>query len=475
MPQQPELVTDPRVLAYVDTIRALNGAWEPHDGQITAGRALFTRRLLSLFIQCGRKWGKTEFILYCLWRWCQLNPGSQTYYISPYFKQSKEIVWANQRVQSFGPRAWLRPGSSGINNTELRLTFNNRSFIKCDGSDNFEAYRGIQPHLVVMEESKDHRPQFWQAMEPNLAVHEAPVIWIGTPPDRDCEYTKMAEEHRRDPEKFFLQGSVWQNPHIRREYLHRKKKELYARGEGDVWEREWEGRFVKGGAAKVFPMVDRRIIRPHADLMRELEKDRKKLEWYWWADPAGATCHAVLFAALNPYTKRWYMLDEIYEKDQAKMSTRQIGRRALDIRDELWSRGEWRQGYDEAATWFYNEMYDHFEEALEPSQKGMHPKDAGLTLIKDILLADLMWMSDRCPWFYWELDNFFKDKKGKYPKENDHLMDDFRYILGAAHYSVKSEVEYREEHDPDFRGAKISDDFPHIGDAGFSQGGDDPW
>lgn len=471
-------VRDPRATAYIELIEELHRDWEPHSKQIAVGRAIFYEEIKSVFVQCGRKWGKTEIILYILWRWAIQFPGSSCYYISPYFKQSKEIVWANRRVQSFGPRHWLKPGSSGVNNTELRLNFLNGSFIKLDGSDNFEAYRGIEPHLVIMEESKDHRPEFWQAMEPNLAPHRAPAVWIGTPPDRECDFVIRAEEHKKDPTRLFIQGSSWDNPHNDRQWLERKKQELYARGEGDVWEREYEGRYVKGGAAKVFPMLSReRHVRPHAELVKEILRDRKKLEWYWWADPAGASCFAVLFTAINPYTKKIYFLDEIYETDQGRMTVKQIGRRTIEKREELYDRGEWRQGYDEAATWFANEFMEEFEdEALEPSHKAVNDKESGLSLIKDIFLHDKAVISDRCVKFFWELDNFFKDKNGRYPKKDDHLIDNCRYTLAAAHYSFQEQQEYREEEDEDFRGARISDDFPGLDEfAGRTEQWENPW
>jgi hypothetical protein len=81
------------------------------------------------------------------------------------------------------------------------------------------------------------------------------------------------------------------------------------------------------------------------------------------------------------------------------------------------------------------------------------------------MLAGLLTISSRCEKAYWEMDNYIKDKNGKIPKINDHLIDDFRYILGAEAYQLKDEEEYREENDPDFRGARISDDFPGLSDS----------
>jgi hypothetical protein len=133
------------------------------------------------------------------------------------------------------------------------------------------------------------------------------------------------------------------------------------------------------------------FVRMHADMHAEIErliyKDRKRLEYLYVCDPAAASVFAVLFIAYNPYTKELFALDEIYETDQAQMTVKSIGQRILDKKEQLNSRSEWRGIYDEAATWFLNEMLDSFGEHLEPSMKAANDKETGLTLIKDIMLG----------------------------------------------------------------------------------------
>jgi hypothetical protein len=217
---------------------------------------------------------------------------------------------------------------------------------------------------------------------------------------------------------------------------------------------------------------------PFEKLMQKIHRDRKKMEWYWWADPGSATCFAILFAAINPYTKDVYWLDNIYEKNQGEMTTKKIGRRAIAIRNEIYDDPlVWRGGYDEAATWFSNEWNEHFpnEPALEPSQKALNDKSDGLSLMKDIMLAGKWHMSDRCEEFHKELRSYKTDDKGRLIKRNDHLIDDGRYILGAAGYSLTDKEEYIEARDENFRGAKISDDFDELDDWGNKSDVIDPW
>lgn len=453
---------DQSLVNYTRMIQALHSKWMPHAGQIPVGRAIFSLNKKSVFLQCGRKLGKTEVAIYTLWRIAMTYPNSPCYYIAPLQTQAKEILWEDPRLVTFGPREWLLPGSQGVNNTELRITFTNGSFIKVDGSDNYNKYRGIRYKVAVYDEYKDHRPEFRLAMRPNASVLDGVDLFMGSPPDRDCDYTALADEHKKDPTCFYFKAPTRINPHIDKAWLAKERERLYARGEGDQWEREYEAEFVKGGTSKVFPMLKESMVKPHDEIMAKLWKDRKKMQYFLWADPAAATCFAVLFMALNPFTKEWYALDEIYETDQGLMSVTKIAPRIFSARNELWDGGEWRQGYDEASTWFSNEMLDHCQEYFEPSQKAANKKDVGLTLIKDIMLAGKLTISDRCVKFYWELDNTYKDKSGKIPKVNDHLIDDFRYILGASAYTLNDEPEKFERDDEDFRGGTIEHEFRHV-------------
>ena len=444
---------------YVEMIEGLHKLWRPHQGQIKVGKALVNDGVLDVMVEAGRNWGKTELVSYLLWRWAKENPGSENYYFAPYMKQAREILWATNRIQNFGPRSWL---SKSPNNTDMRLNFNNGSFIKLDGSDNVESYRGVKPRgLSVFDEFKDFRPEFYDAYDPNRAAYNSPLLIIGTPPDRECQFTQVAEDFRRQSTKRYFWAPTEENPHISRDWLAKKKSELYAKGEGDKWEREYMARFVKGGAAKIFPMFSKEVVVPHETLVREIHRDRKKLEWIMFSDPAAASCFAVLFVAVNPYNKKIYCLDELYELEQGQMSVRKIGPRMFKKRDELWDR-EWRQGYDEAETWFANEMLDYYEEHFEPSHKHLNDKETGISLIRDILIGGNLVMSDRCQKLFWEMDNYFKDQNGRIPKKDDHLIDCLRYVLGALNYKLKEDIEYIERDDPNFRGARPEDDFPSL-------------
>ncbi len=445
-------------------LKALHARWTPHSAQVEIGRALLGERKKEVFAQCGRNLGKSELTGYLMWRWAWTFPGSENYYFSPYMKQSREIMWASRRIQEFGPKEWI----TKINEQEMRIYFQNGSFIKLDGSDNVEAYRGVKPKgLTVFDEFKDFRPEFYEAYDPNRAAHDTPLFIIGTPPEFECQFTHVANSWSQDPNKAFFKFPTSANPHISRDWLEKKKAELYSRGEGDKWEREYMAEFVRGGASRIFPMLNSSLqVLPHTVMLHRIAKDRRKLSWYAWADPAGASCFAVLFVAINPYTREVFVLDEIYETSQAEMTVIKIGERIQSIVAELAPKAEWRYGYDEAEAWFRNEMLNHFELPFEPTSKAKHDKLSGLSLIKDMLLKGKLYISDRCKKLFWEMDQYRKDSNGRIPKLNDHAIDCLRYVLDADHYALTESVEYLPEHDEMFRGRTISQDFPGMSETG---------
>ena len=423
-------MTEP-ALQLAQVIADLNAVWTPHDGQHPVIYAAFGLQEPVIFDESGRKKGKSEEIAYFLWRMSLTRrPNLGHYYFAPEQKQAKEIFWAANRIQTFGPGKYI----ADINNSEMRIRMVNGAFIKIDGSDNYNAYRGLsEVGSAVYDEYRDFRREFHNAFGPNLAVHNAPLLICSTPPEAP-EGSEAAEHYDSMkaglvPGRSYFSFPSWINPYLSKEWLRNERAKHIARGEYDVWQREYEAKRVMGGNNAIFPMFSRqRHVRPHDELLAEVLRDRTRLEWQVVCDPGNASVFGVLVRAINPYTRKVYVLGEIYEKDQAETSTSRIIPRIKAMRDELcpgWQLHgiEWTQVYDEAATWFMTEAANSFEEFFAPTQKALNDKDQGLSLIKDQMLADLFVVSDRCPNLIKEIKGYIRDKKGKIPKESDHLID----------------------------------------------------
>lgn len=446
-------------LYYAKVIGDLNARWTPHPDQQRILYALFALLEPLVFNESGRKFGKTEIIAYFLWRRALTVPGGH-YYFAPEQKQAKEIFWATGRLQEFGPQEYL---DGQPNNTEMRMRFTNGSFIKVDGSDNFNAYRGVEPHTAVYDEFRDFRPEFHKAMGPNLGVYKAPLLICSTPPEQMELEHYDAMKVGLTPGKNYFNFPSWANPHMDKEWLEKEKTKLYARGEGDVWEREYGAKRVRGGSNAIFPMFDAptkekpltKHVRPHQEVMDAVLRDKKKLHWQVICDPGNSTVFCVLFRAINPYTRKVYRLAEIYETSQAETSTSKIVPRIQKMREELCPAYEaygieWEQYYDEAATWFAVEAENSFDETFTPTTKAMANIDEGLSLLKDQMLHGLTVISDRCKDLIKEYANFLRDPATGKPRKDcaDHAIDCDRYGNDLAGIDLRPEQEPPEQ-DPD--------------------------
>lgn len=464
---------DPRVFtsqasASLAVLDALNAVFKPHPGQVLVLNALFVELMQIVFIDCGRKWGKTEVILYILYRWALFTPNGQFYYIAPYAKQAREIIWASRRLQNFLPEEMRKIYIEKVKDDEMRIIFRNGAFIKLDGADNFEAYRGVNPHGAVYEEFKDHRPEFHRAFGPNLATHSAPLVIIGTPEiGDDTPYNRMADECKSRPDAAYFNMPTWINPFISKVWLKSEYDSLQRRGEPEVWELEYACNRIKTSRLHVFGMLSEKHVVGFNTLMGVVGKRHKSTRWVCVADPASASCFAVLFIAWDKFTKKIMVMDELYITDMREMSVKKmwakIAAKIMGMEPDM---EKWTFLYDEAEAWWANEMLEEYGVAWMPTHKHLNDKEWGLSLIKDQLNADLLNMSEKCVKLYWEMQNYIKDEKGRIPKKNDHAIDCLRYFNGLEIMSTVDIPEpptpIEEERKADRRGISLEKDLEEM-------------
>lgn len=95
----------------IETLRILEDVyrgWEPNEGQVKAGRALFHDNQNTQFIRWGRKGGKTEYIIKAIYRYALLHPNAGCYYFCPQANQAREILWETGRLQRAIPKNILK-------------------------------------------------------------------------------------------------------------------------------------------------------------------------------------------------------------------------------------------------------------------------------------------------------------------------------------------------------------------------------
>lgn len=447
-----------------DLERQIHQAWFPHQGQLDIVSAFLVHWCIGVFLQCGRKIGKTELAIYLLYIYGKLFEGSECYYIADEKDHARDILWDNGRLPRFFSSIRRNKGESldafkrrrdvgmslqdkwvkKTNNQDMSVRLDNDSIIKVDGAKNFSKADGLSPTFVVYDEFKSHDPRYDQAMRPNLNTFDGRILIMGTPPDNtDNYYCKTAREFRNKKGYVFFRRPSWMNPHVysgpEDPKLIAEKEEYIRRGEYHVFAREYEARIIPDQNRMIFPMLTEKKHRGNYEEMVQTIKRRiRDWEFYVHFDPASSSVFGVLFIAINKYDKRVWLLDEIYEGNQMETTSKKIWVRARD----LW-RGiheyddDWYKGYDYREAWFATEIAVEFNEGVTPCEKdvGGENREAKLSVIKDCMLYDRFKVSDKCVWTWKELANYKKDENGKIPKTNDHNIDNLRYTLNAAGYN----------------------------------------
>lgn len=425
-----------------------------HPDQIKQLMPLYSEdnAINSMFISCGRKWGKTELVGYILWRHALLNPGSACFYVGPEATHARKILWDNQRIQKFlgdDTHKYIKH-PYGIKDQSMKILLKNGSFIQIVGSDNYQVANGLTPHIAVYDEFKAFNHRWHTEFAPNRAAKAAPLVIIGTKPrpgnKNMDQYNEILEYANTNPDEWYVaERTTFDNPinHLsaQKQIIDQEIKQLMARGEEDVVQLEYYSKVIQGGKKSIFPMFDKRIhVFNHLELIKEIKNDIKRLEWYLVVDPGTVTCFGGLIVALNPYSKEIYIMDEVYVTNQRETSTRRIypvmEAKALSIYPGSSIADDWDKTADEAAAWFMNEVLDQYDVYFKPTLKVHNKKEEGLSLIKDQLIHNLVKISDRCVNLISEVEKYALDDKGNIPKRHDHVIDCWRYFNAASNYNM---------------------------------------
>lgn len=430
---------------YLKIIDDLHSSWQPHSGQLEIGKEILVNDIKTIFLQCGRKFGKTELAIYLLWRRALLFPGSMCYYVTPEFSHGRKIVWLDPRLSNFGPRKYI----ASINNTDCLIKFTNGSSIQILGSENFASANGLRPSFLVYDEFCEFHPRFHETMNPNRMVNKCVLLIIGTPPLSDSknreQYITYSEECGLSKDSIHVVKTSYDNPLNNALELDKERLALFARGEEYIWYSQYMAKITAGGRHVVFPMFDKaKHLVPHSMIIQEISKDLNKLEFYCVVDPGTTTVFAGLFIALNPYSKKIYILDELYAKGAEETATGKvmaiIKAKAYELSKQDLEE-DWTKTYDEAGAWFANECANEHEIYFHRTEKHLSKKENGISIIKDILIHNSCKISDRCINLVKETEGYITDADGKFIKKNDHLIDCWRYFLATAAYTSAEAIE----------------------------------
>ena len=423
---------------HVEALDELHKKFTPHKGQLAPLKDLFFGGVRRIFLNLGRRFGKSALMCYMAIRWAITRPGSKIYIVGPLLTTQREIILSSGLLLNMVPHKLM----ADYNKTEGRVNFKNGSFIRVVGADAPDSLRGLSISLLLIDEIKDVKAEVLSILKPTLVDEVAPMILAGTPPEvAEHPFWEYVNKAKLSPKWRYYHGTTYDNPHLNREAIDEERAEYIERGDIDIFMREFMAEYVPGGKRAVFPMLTEEHIYPYGTLFNKIQRSPSQWLYYCTMDPGTASCFAVTLHAINPYKGYDYIMDEVYEQQQSETSMGKMWPRVQYKMNELYipdhDEAPWTITVDEAATWARNELLDQFDRASHPTTKATTKKSDGISLMKDLLRDRKLLLSDRVVATRKEMAGYMLDKNGYFVKKNDHAIDTIRYTLAAANFTYQ--------------------------------------
>ena len=153
------------------------------------------------FAVMHRRAGKDKVFMNILARECVKRVGTY-FYILPYYKQARIIIWEGVDNDGFRFREHIPPALvSRRENQQMVLELINGSVIRFLGSDNIDSIVGTNPVGVLFSEYPLHKPQAWNYLRPILAQNGGWALFNGTPRGKNHAH-KLFKLAQKNPKWF---------------------------------------------------------------------------------------------------------------------------------------------------------------------------------------------------------------------------------------------------------------------------------
>jgi hypothetical protein len=202
----------------------------PHPNQL---RVLEDPSRFKL-LRAGRKWRKSSLGYSWLAEQALMDTLGRTYaYILPFQDQARDSIW-NDHAQRLLRELDAKGVPYSKNETSMAITFPSHGRLKLYGSDNEKALRSVSNWgAIVVDEFDDCSESLWElTLRPNLMVHRAPAIVMGTPKGKRNMY-RLEQDGRFTPFHY----TSYDNPDLDPLELEEMVEDYRARGE-DYFQQE---------------------------------------------------------------------------------------------------------------------------------------------------------------------------------------------------------------------------------------------
>lgn len=358
---------------------------------------------------CGRRTGKTTLAVLEMVAKAVYGKDRNICYIAPTYAQARDIAWldlkkicepvAYKMVESPYPQVQIKTVDGGLSTISLR------------GWESIETLRGQKFHFIVLDEIASMRnwiSQWQEVIRPTLTDFKGEALFISTPRGFNHFYDIFNLEHKDKDYKSFHFTS-YDNPHIPFEELEKAKLELTE----DRFAQEYMADFRKTEGL-VYKEFDRERHIYTEDIFNPVDR-LCGIDW-GWTNPASV--HLVE----KDTDRNYWVSNEFYKSNK---TTSQIIEHVKSLRPN--------KVYPDPAEPDRNE---------ECRKEGLNIREvskdveAGINCVRELFKQNRLHIHASCVNLINELETYsYPEKKpdkneAEIPiKENDHALDELRYVL----------------------------------------------
>lgn len=351
-------------------------------------------------------------------RFASENEKTDVWYISPTYKQSKQIMW--QMLRELVPTEAIYKS----NETELTIELINHSRLMLKGGDNPDSLRGVKIDFCVFDETAffNRWMEVWKVIRPTLIDNRASVWFISTPNGFN-HFKTLYETRHKDFKSFHY--TTYDNPYLDKNEIETMKKEM----DEDNFAQEALGEFRKmsGLIYKDFNrdihMVDVPIFKFTSD-------------WTFTRSLDFGFAHksALGYFAISPQKDEIYMFDGIYESNMFESQIAEIVKEKDTGYDIIRPIADSAQPMSIAQLFHFGVRFDPVDKSTDSVKNGIVRVAELLKIRKDtgkptlMFNKNLTWVADEFEQYRWietKQDGVVKEVPYKV---NDDAMDMIRYF-----------------------------------------------
>jgi hypothetical protein len=171
----------------------------------------------------GRRFGKTTLAVNELLQCAIQNPGTLSFYISPTYKQSKQIAW--RMLKQSIPEELVEKA----NESDLAVTLTNGSVIELKGCDTPDSLRGVGVSFIVVDEFAsipDGESLWGEVLRPMLIDTKGRGLFIGTPKGLNAFHTMFEKGNNEEDGFKSFRFTSYDNPYLEKHEIDLMRDEL---------------------------------------------------------------------------------------------------------------------------------------------------------------------------------------------------------------------------------------------------------